>query len=640
EQLKEASETARQDDAVDIIKLANKTMKTRDYSFKKHFLKNLEGQIKSPYFARIDFTMKDFKNEITMYIGKHSYLPKTSKLKITDWRSPIASLFYNYQEPTKNAQYEFDIPQKHRPWIIDHRIIKGDLNLRRTIEIVEGEISGIYDNNLRVDLLSDAIKNKTGGILEDIIKTIQSGQNEIIRENPFNVTIVQGTAGSGKTTIAIHRISYLFYAHKKEINENNTLLLSSSKVLVNYVAKTLPELEIYSLDRNTLAGFMIEAILANSLEFAKIAHTSKYNNNINPSDVNSIIDKIASFANRLKEQTHKEFQSKSYYETLSINKYFNRMQNKPIYYQLKSIKENFEEEIAELKDGNEKGNIIIDNKINELKLAIKDINTIIKKFSVIKAYDDFRGFTKFDKNSIDIDELCIIYLITDAVYGLDGKKYKHIVVDEGQDLNLLNYKVIESLSDNGGFTILGDLNQATNAKNAHSIKKWDELSEIFAKSKISHHEIKTSYRNTKQITKFASSILQKFPEHIHLPEPFRREGENPEIKTFTDRNNIIYEIVNKISQINSDNAPKSIAIIETDFDQFDTTAHLLKSYNVNYIKVDELFEDFTQSGIYLVPEHLVKGLEFDTAFIIDPNEKLFPFNPNSAKRLFVCCTRP
>ncbi|PIR42284.1 hypothetical protein COV25_03805 [candidate division WWE3 bacterium CG10_big_fil_rev_8_21_14_0_10_35_32] len=635
--LKEASEEARQDDAVETIKIANRMMQSRDYIFKRNYVKRMESQIQTPYFARIDFVMEDSKQSLVIYIGKHSFLPKNIVHRISDWRAPISSLYYNYQEPQKNVKYEFDIPIKYQPWKIEHKLIKGDLNLRRNIDIVNQKISGIYDNNLRVDLLSEAIKKKTGGVLEDIVKTIQAGQNEIIRSNPYKLNVIQGTAGSGKTTVAIHRISYLFYTFKDEIREDNTLLLSSSKILVNYVAKTLPELEIYSLTRNTLLGLIIDIFKSNKLDFKEINFTKERNGNWVDTDINEINNKIETFSNRYKEKIHAELKTKPYYKEFNIERQLLRMENRPAFYQLKSINENIKNEISELNEGFGKGNLIISRKIETLTTATKEIDKILKAFKPIEVYDKFVGLKKFDRKNIDIDEISIMYLLIDNLYGLDQTKYKQVIVDEGQDLSLINYLAIKNLSEGLGITILGDLNQAT--EDEMGLKDWKDLEEIFAKDDISYHEIKISYRTTKQIIELAKSILQKFPTFKHLPEPFRREGENPKIINFKNKIDLLAQISKDIENINSDNHQRSIGIIEPDTSELDNTAHLLKSLSINCILVDEKFEDFNSSGTYLIPQSLVKGLEFDTVFIIDPNEKIFPKTPIGAKKLFVACTR-
>jgi len=262
---------------------------------------------------------------------------------------------------------------------------------------------------------------------------------------------------------------------------------------------------------------------------------------------------------------------------------------------------------------------------------------MLKAFRPIELYNEFVGLKKFDKRNIDIDELSIMYLLVDNLYGLDQTKYKQVIVDEGQDLSLINYVAIKNLSEGLGITILGDLNQST--EDEMGLKDWQDLEEIFAKESITYHEIKISYRTTKQIIELAKSILQKFPAFKHLPEPFRREGEIPKIINFKNKIDLLTQISKDIESINSDNHQRSIGIIEPDQNQMDDTAHLLKSLNIDYIMVDEMFEDFNSAGIYLIPQSLVKGLEFDTVFLIDPNEKIFPKTPIGAKKLFVSCTR-
>jgi len=413
-------------------------------------------------------------------------------------------------------------------------------------------------------------------------------------------------------------------------------LLSSSKVLVNYVSKTLPELEIYSLKRDTLQGLIIEILIENNIKFQTAWYSKERHGNIKD-DVKSIQTRIEEYSKHYKAKILNELKSKKYFKELEMERQISRMQSRPVFYQLRSISENINEEIKDLNENHGKGNLLISNRIDKLEEAISDINKLFKKVDPIEIYTDFRGLSKFNKQSVDIDELSIMYLLIDNLFGLDQTKYKQVIVDEGQDLSLINYLAIKNLSEGLGITILGDLNQAT--QDEIGIKKWEDLEEIFAKDNITYHEIKISYRTTKQIIELAKSILQKFPQFKHLPEPFRREGEDPTIQNFKSKIDLLTQISKDIKTINSDNQQRSIGIIEPNPNELDDTAHLLKSLNIDYIVVDEKFDEFNSAGIYLIPQSLVKGLEFDTVFIVDPNENIFPKTPQGAKRLFVACTR-
>jgi DNA helicase II / ATP-dependent DNA helicase PcrA len=648
EGLKFASQEGKQDDAIEAIKDINNMMYEEDYVFKKRDLDKIRSQIDSPYFARIDFKAKNISSVFSIYIGKHAFLPQDLKYRISDWRSPIASVYYNYTIPTKNAEYTFIVPIQGRPWLKEKKQITGDLKLRRNIEIANSQILGIYDNNLRIDLLKEQLTNKSGGVLEDIVKTIQEEQDIIIRSNPFNLCVVQGTAGSGKTTVAIHRLAYLFYTYPNYITENNTLLLSSSKVLVNYVARTLPELEIYSLSRDTLMGFIKTVFKENGYIFEKSILSSqkhKFSETLNSKE---FIEKLKNYAKHKRDGVFNWLRLLDDREkNLQIERYLNRMEGKTPYEVIEIVLETIREYYEDLVNEKNTGNITVDEKVSHMAFVIKKLENKLREYDPIKEYFEFLTLNSdksrenygFKKDKIDMDHFSAIYYINHLIRGIKpkDKEFKHVIVDEGQDLGLLNYLAISTFTEGNGVTILGDLNQASSEQGV--IKDWSDLKTVWVEGTIDFYHIKVSYRTTKQIIQLARRVLEKFPDFKYLPEAFDRKGNDPIINEFNNREYLINGIKDSIIKIRTTGDNRAIGIIETNSEKLTDTSFLLKKLGIEHVIIDEKFEDFQKDGIYLIPEKLVKGLEFNTVFIIDPNENIFNNNKESAKRLFVCCTR-
>lgn len=646
EGLKKASQEGRQDDAVEEIKQINEMMYEGDYVFKRRFLERLDNQISTPYFARIDFLPTNSSKTITVYIGKYAYIPDNFDYRISDWRAPISSVYYNYTNPTKGAFYEFVTPVKHRPWLSEKRKIVGDLILRRNIEIFNGEILGIYDNNLRIDLLTSELSRKSGGKLEDIVKTIQSEQDEIIRADPNNVVVVQGTAGSGKTTVAIHRMSYLFYTYKDYLKEENTLLISSSKVLINYVAQTLPELEIYSLERSTLHDYILK--IFNEYGYVINEKTITNINNPKPELRNSeeFLSSLKIFVQEKRKEILYKLKILANNPSLQIEKYLSRFNNYAPYEIIETLIQNYTEDLSELIVEKKNGNFTVEKKISELEFVIKKLALLLKEYEPVNSYKDFLSYFALNTqnrvalgNKIDLHDLSAIYVLGKYLRGIRprDKIFKHVVVDEAQEMGLLNLYAVKTLCENGGFTLLGDLNQSSD--DGGNIQSWDDLKLVWQESEIKYFEIKVSYRTTKQIISFAKKILQKYPQFIHLPEPFDRDGKEVEKNLYKTRKDLLDKLNFQIQHIRKSGDQSAIGIIEFDPNKIPDTSKILSELGIQNKIIDQEFDEFDGSGVYVVSPDLVKGLEFNSVFIIDPNEKVLQISPKSAKKLFVAVTR-
>jgi DNA helicase-2/ATP-dependent DNA helicase PcrA len=630
------------DERLEALSDLNKMMSNQNFEYKHNtVLKRLESQVNTPYFAKLDFSEPD-QQKTSYYIGRFAYFPDNDKYRIIDWRAPFASLYYNYTQPTENAVFEINPEEEDQ----NTKKITGKIHTRINFDIEKSKILAIYDNSLRVDLLKLRIKEKSGGRLTDIIDTIQKTQNEIIRAKPDRVCIVQGTAGSGKTTIAIHRLSYLLYTYKEKLKESNTVLFSSSKVLINYVASTLPELDIMSIERYTLEEYLANVLLFNDIEIdpTRVKHKKEKGSEY----LNSweFINYVNTYANVKKQEIMQEFKEQLFYEDLKLDRFFLRTINKPIFENLKTIEHNLTYRHFSLKQELKKGNFTVEDEIFDLEDALEYLAHLFKKFSLENEYKNLlvefslehNKKIPFDPKNIHIDHMSALFLLASLFYSINlkNKTFRQIIVDEAQDLGILNYFVIKHFSNNSGFTILGDLNQATGG--IGTIKNWNDIEPIFGETEVDFFEIKVSYRTTKQIIDLAKSILKKHNQK-HLPQAFERKGDKPVIKKFISRKEIIKTIAKELKQREKNDEIRATAVIEPDAENIKQTQRDFEKHGINLKWINSTFENFSETGNYLVSDNLVKGLEFDTVYILNPTEKLIPNTPTGAKRMFVLVTR-
>ncbi len=213
-------------------------------------LKNLMSAKSKPYFARIDFTEKGKPAPEKLYIGKMSLIrEEDQKLIIVDWRAPVANLYYE----GRLGDAAYDCP--------DGRI-EGTLELKRQISIDKGELKEIFDIDITTndELLQSSLGANADDRLKDIVTTIQAEQNAIIRADMWRPLIVQGAAGSGKTTIALHRIAYLIYNYEKSFSPENFMIIAPNKLFLNYISEVLPELGVEKVRQTTFEEFAQDLI--------------------------------------------------------------------------------------------------------------------------------------------------------------------------------------------------------------------------------------------------------------------------------------------------------------------------------------------------------------------------------------------
>ncbi len=652
ESLKEIAATpGKRDDKMDEMRIANKSMERMNYSSRRSYLAKIKRILHSPYFSRVDVKTSEEARAKTYYIGKLGFPGDKIGKVITDWRSPVASLYYNYPFSTPDAFFKRTAFNA----LDSEETIKCSLDVRRTIEIEHKNIINIYDNSLldRIDtddqFLLSKLKSKSGGKLEDIIETIQADQNEIIRHSPFSNVIVQGVAGSGKTTIAIHRISYLFYNFPEKILPLETLFVSTSKVLINYLSKSLPELDIYGIKRASLLEILKESLDENNIRLKKKVVSYVQNSELfvyfsNLSDFEERLESyIASCENTIRTSLGKLDNSLLNNNFINTSKTIERFKDKPIISTLYFIRDDLKETSLEITKEIrfEKDNYTVDygrKNLSALKETIKVFDAFLKTINFEDLYQRFLaenyGSTT---DTYDVNHLSSLYYLTYKLGGLTKPKdYRLIVLDEAQDLNRIHFKCIKSLSSRNCFNFMGDLNQSVSKRLA--INSWNDINDIFESNKTAKYELTISYRSTKQIIEAANTVLRSAGVKTNLPIPVSKEGLEPVTKVFSKIDDLTNDIANTIKNIRNSDL-KSIGIIETSDLADKNILETLKDKGINVERVTEYFDNFKPDGIFLIPLRNVKGLEFDTVFILNEDSEDFLDSIEGHFKRFVCYTR-
>lgn len=581
---------------------------------KMEYYKKLFKIENSPYFGRIDFKENDEVNKI--YIGI-THLSKDLENLIYDWRSPIASMFYDYG--IGKAKYE----------ALDGEI-SGEILLRRQYNIENKKLIRIFDNDLNVvdECLQDVLSEKSSEKMKNIVNTIQEEQNKVIRNIRDKNLIVQGIAGSGKTSVALHRIAFLLYKIKN-LKSSNVLIFSPNNVFSEYISNVLPELG----EENALETTFHDFAKVYIKEFKNVESFTDfigkyYKNNENNEKLtrfklsNRMIDVIEKYASKLENNIKIVNDLDAKFEVIDKD-YLNyllkdRFSKLPLYQRIDKIAEHicnklgvkYKEKRGFIKQINDSFNIKKDYKKFYSNLFLSD--------EFINVYGNSEIVKLSNKEISYPDALCFIYL-----KGLlEGFPYngliKQVVIDEAQDYNEMQYIILSKIFKRASFTVLGDVNQTINPYQKYESMKV--LTNIL-NDNSRYLELNKTYRSSSEIIEYTNKILNL--KHVSA---MRRRNNTPVI--FRDNDKLLLDDIKNMKRKYS-----SVAIITKDDSEAANLYNELKEElpDITLMNSNSIFnKDFV-----IIPSYLSKGLEFDS--VISYSKK--PYNETEKNLYYVVLTR-
>lgn len=596
-----------------------------DEKFKlENDIKSIDKAKLNPYFARIDF--KSSKNFDKCYIGKKGVIDYDNNIITIDWRAPISSLYYD----SNVGSAEYEAPEG---------IITGELLLKRQYTIENSKLINFNDVDTvsNDELLKPYLSVSADNRLKNIVSTIQTEQNKIIREQINKNIVVQGVAGSGKTTVALHRIAYLVYNNRDIFKPSDYMVIGPNKFFVSYISGILPDLDVNGVVQNTLDELFLNYVnesfnINNSLDIIK-ADDSEASYKVSMKMKNE----IDNYFNNLEILPSEDFivnDMKILSRTLVMNIY-NEI-DKKIY---KSINSRIERLILLLtKYINENIDSIskkyITNKVSQKELELFKSNIVLnlKKYFTItniktkKIYIDILNNLKFNcsnikKNLINFEDIpSLMYIKFNISGGNQYNNFKHIVIDEAQDYGEFTFYVLKKIFKNSTFSIYGDLAQSLYPY--RSLSNWECLKNIYKNFEIL--KLNKSYRTTIEIMNEANKINELL--NLDKAIPVIRHGEEIE-KYDKDILHLINDVMSKY---------KTIAIItKTQGEANKLYEKLNNNVDIELITKDNLNYN---SSISIMPSYLSKGLEFDAVIIVNENE-FDKTNILDMKLLYVSKTR-
>ena len=598
-----------------------------------------ERSRKKPYFGRIDFTDAGLKKKECYYIGKSVIAEDAAKPRVIDWRAPIASVYY---EKTLGAcTYS----------VKGEGAFEIDLSRKRTYEIENDELKDFYDTDVVAndELLTKYLARNKRAVLGEIIATIQQEQNEIIRKKPQHNVIVQGGAGSGKTTVAMHRISYILYNYDLEFQPKDFYIIGSNRILLNYITGILPDLDVYGVSQMTMEQLFTRLLYEDwDAEKYTVKGLNKGDPAISVKGSFSWFHDLKDFCERYEwsvipredviiEKTHHLLMSKSAIERLLKKFDFLSRPDK-----LDKLTEHL---ISRLE--NEIYGKYHSYPQEEQKRLLRYYQTYFGKRewngSIFELYDEFLreqdekgNHVPLPGTELDLYDLAALAYLYKRIKETEViQEASHVVIDEAQDFGMMVYGSLKYCLSKCTYTIMGDVSQ--NIYFDYGLTDWEELRSLMLPGKFDYFGLlRKSYRNTVEISNYATDILYHGNFPIYPIEPIIRHGKEVRTTGCDDEQQLIRETAKTISQWQK-SGYETIAVICRDDQEANWVSEKLQK-KIEVRKFDLDTEEFG-SGVMVLPIEYSKGLEFDVVLLFNVNDKNYPAEDGFTKLLYVAATR-
>lgn len=627
--------------------------------------------VDNPYFGRFDFLEEGEQDREKIYVGLGTLTAsETYRVLVYDWRAPICSLFYRHEL----GPAEYESPSG---------TVRGEVLLKRQYKIRGGELLHFFDSSIviRDEILQDILSRNASPQMRTIVESIQKEQDVVIRDNDHGLVIVQGAAGSGKTSIALHRVAFLLYEGLgSSLNSRNIIIISPNQVFSRYISTVLPDLGEENVEQITYDSIAGEEIQGLALE-TRAEQLERIIEGGDSLSINSLEFKGSALFVEILDRLlwhyeHKliPFEDVYYHGRIIATRQllksrFLVQRNTPIARRLQHLEENIWEAVRPLRQERQKRIEEIVQRGEGHDLEIKSYSRYLSLKETKALGEKLHRFTRVDYKAVykelfrkdlffrltrDMElpdeihqilqetlerlERGIVYYedVTALLYlkirieGADRFPWiKHVVIDEAQDYSPLQYEVFRRLFKWADFTVLGDINQSMERGAGMSL--YDDVARIFRKKDTVKLVLSKTYRSSYEITKFTQSLLGR----DMLPGAFERHDAAPQIVEFETE-----ELMQEAA------AAEALSFIRDGFESVavvcknKTAAEKLYQQLRQKIPVELITPDsqsFNQ-GITIIPVYMAKGLEFDAVLVYGANKEQYSTKLDQ-RLLYIACTR-
>ncbi|GGE62011.1 DNA helicase-2/ATP-dependent DNA helicase PcrA [Priestia taiwanensis] len=627
-------------------------------SVRKNSRQRLRIAANESYFARLDFQEEHQKDSTPIYIGKVGVSDEeTQQPLVIDWRAPVASMFYSFTGGDEMAFY--DSPEG---------MVEGYVHLKRNIAIRKREIERVVDTYIKgsedLSLSDDFLLYRLGenkdNKLKDIVSTIQAEQNDIIRAEKNAPLIIQGVAGSGKTTVALHRLAYLIYEYREQVKAERMIIFAPNSVFLDYISNVLPELGVGDIAQTTFQDWVIQLLDHSvSLRSSEKQLLQQFSIHQQKDEMQAgqlkgsltfqryIDESLTQFEQEILPMKDFEAWEFSILQASVIKEWMKEYEHYPLVKRrervVARIKRWIEIELKEVGDANRRKQL--------KKQATSRLTSYLKSWPKVNAMTYYSSLMQKEslekvlpvevinetgkncrKKEVMLEDLAPLAYIYFKLEGIQpSQKFHHVVIDEAQDFSPFQLAVLKDVTIGNSFTILGDLSQAI--YNYYGIDDWNYFRSLFPQD-VHYFELTRSYRSTMEIIYFANEVIKTANIPVSLATPVFRSGEAVKVMKADNQIESLLKEIRRLQQKDT----KTIAIIGRTAAECATIYESMQEIGIEASLIES--KNFTYTGgISIVPVYLAKGLEFDSVLVIDVDSLHYTKTVQDARLLYVACTR-
>lgn len=593
----------------------------------------------SPYFGRVDFIYEGEDEPEIFYIGIGSFSPKKGGVPlIYDWRAPVSSLFYDYD----SGEASYEAPGGE---------MCGVITSKWQYKIRKGKLVYAFESDVKIDdeVLREELSASGDTKLKNIIRTIQKEQNEIIRNTKDRVLVIQGVAGSGKTSVALHRIAYLLYHDRINLHSENVLILSPNSVFSDYISHVLPELGEEPIREMSLDTFAYKRLsdTVNDCEdrYDRLERllAGGSDENYQRKQSREFMDSLYGYVMELEAElmdfdkvSLKGFE-KSVQEIQTL--FYEKFTEFPLLKRMDAVREYIVDEYETLtgkelsQEEDDRMRIVFDK-----MYETKDIYILYSRFLAAKGYKALPHH-RYEQRCLSYEDVYPMLYLKLLLTG-SGKdtSIRHLVIDEMQDYSYLQYEILGMLFS-CPMTILGDKAQTMDTK-IQDVTKF--LPAIFGKD-IRRIDMNKSYRNTEPIAAYAASLTGETDAEL-----FARDGDEVEVRNFFSREETLSFVADAFSK-EADTTETASLLFLTEAEAKAAYRRLEKLFDEKGLSKEQLSyidrnSNYFHTGLTVTTFYLAKGLEFETVYAVTAkdrtdaltNQARYIMATRAMHRLYIC----
>lgn len=580
----------------------------------------------SPFFGRVDFRYEGDDEPELFYIGIGNFAEEAGKVPlIYDWRAPVSGLFYDYDKGP--AFYEAPAGR-----------MDGEIEAKWQYKIRRGKMVYGFESDVKIDdeILMQELGSNSDVQLKNIVRTIQKEQNAIIRNTSDRILVIQGAAGSGKTSVALHRIAYLLYHDRKHLKSSSVLVLSPNSVFSDYISHILPELGEENIREMSLDLFAYRELKKTAPDcedrYHLIEHRlagmeeeewKRYRWKQSSECVGAMEGFLAQLEEWLVNLKGVHFRGVEKTEEEMIRLFYFKFQDVPVLARMEAVMEYFVDEYETLYNKE-----LSEEEIEKLRTRFHSMYTTTDVYKIYNWFLEEQGLPKlpdvpYDRRYLSYEDVYPMLYLKYRLLGADRQEQiRHLVVDEMQDYSYLQYTILGLLFQ-CPMTILGDRAQ-TMEEEQNDVTKF--LPKILGKQ-LKMIEMNKSYRNTVEIARYAGTL-----GGIEETELLDRHGKPVEEETFSQEEERVSRILDKVKTGPDDY--ETAAVLTMTEEEAKTIYQMIreKTDQVHYIDRDS--SRFGR-GLTVTTFYMAKGLEFDQVFTAASGEQ----NGLTRQAEYICATR-